>query len=243
MKSSIVVAVVAAFAGASAQSSMTSAPSVSYVYSYYDDCSTSSGQGIMTSSSSAVAGGPSTTYTTVYKEFCSTGLQDKTYTVTEPCSNSQPASAASREAGHVPEGFAVTTATCHVCGSMPVVATLTTPTTAASTTNAGAGPAPASAGETGASTPGAVGSSPASGGSSPQAGELYPVPGSSGSAAAPYDTTAVYASAPTGAPGSGSSGNSSAPITPFTGAGSGISICTSFMFGAMGLIGVLAFAL
>lgn len=258
MKSSIVVAVVAAVAGALAQSSssaMTTGPSISYVYSYYDDCSTTSGQGNVTDTitsthcsectgmASSSAGGSSTTYTTVYKEFCSTGLQDKTYTVTESCSSPHPASAASREAGYVPQGFAVTTATCHVCGPMPVVATLTTPTPVAPTANAGAGPAPAAAGETGASSPGAVGSSPAPGESSPQAGESYPVSGSSASAAAPYATTARYASALTGAPGFASPGNSSAPITPFTGTASGLSIYTSFMFGAMGLMGVLAFAL
>ncbi len=270
MKSSIVVAVVAAVAGASAQSSssaMTTGALVSYVYSYYDDCSTAtSGQETetetvtsthcsecteMASSSFVAAGGSFTTYTTVYKEFCSTGLQDKTYTVTESCSSPQPASAASREAGYVPQGFTVTTATCHVCGPMPVVATLTTSPLVAPTANAAAGPAPAPAGQTGASSPPASGSSPAgqaqpaSGESSPQAGESYPSSGSSASAAAPapYATTARYASAPTGAPGSGSSGNSSAPITPFTGAASGLSIRTSFMFGAMGLVGVLALAL
>jgi len=289
MKSSIVIAVAAAVVGASSQSnstSMTTDQSTSYVYSYYDDCSTvSSGPGTETntvtstycskcemdaSSSFVAAGGSFTTYTTVYQEFCPTGLQEKTYTVTESCSSPHPASTASREAGYMPQGFAVTTATCHVCGPMPVVATLTTPTPAASTANAGAGPAPAPAGQTGASSPPAGGSSPPNGGasspaaggsagqapsasteSSPQPAESSPSSGSAPAAApaagnaapAPYAATARYASVPTGAPGSGSSGNSSAPIAPFTGAALRLSICTSFMIGVMGLIGVLAFAL
>ena len=278
MKSAIATAVAFAAIRAAAQNSsasVTAAPSTSYVYEEYDACSTAETEletATVTStychvceeeasSSFIAAGGTYTTYTTTYSEFCSTGLQDKTYTVTESCSSPHPT--ASREASYVPQGFTVTTATCHVCGPTPVVATLTTPTPEAVTPSAGSGPVNAPATETGGSSPPTSGgspaaageSSPASGGSSagsPPAGEAAPASeesslaaapsagGAGGPAAAPYATPARYGSAPTGAPGSGSSGNSSAPITPFTGAASSLGIGMPFMGMIVGVVVVLA---
>ena len=315
--------------GSSSSAAITGGPSTSYVYSYYDDCVTESSAQTNTiiktacheceeaSSASAAsafrqAGGVMTTYTTVFSEFCPTGVAEKTYTVTESCSESvhgQP-----RPSDHVPQGFTVTTATCHVCGPNPVVATLTTPTPAPTA------PAPAPAGPTPAGDSPSVGSSPggtspggsappnsspqasspggsapqgsssspdtapADGGAAPQGSSSSPdtAPADGGAApqgsspqdslsspdtaaaaggAAPQgsspqdslsspDTAAAaggaapapyagapgrYVAAPTGGSGTTERGNSSAPLTPFTGTASSISTGLTLAFGFAGL--------
>ena len=281
MKLAFATAVVIAAAEVSAQgysspssSSVTAAPSTEYSYSYYDDCYTEpTGESTETdtivstycsvceesSSASAAsafsaAGGVITTYTTVYSQFCpsSSGFfEEKTYTVTESCSSSvhgQP-----RPSGYVPQGFTVTTTTCHVCGPKPVVATITTPVPSPTA------PAPAPAAPTGGSPSG--GSSPAApaggsapsgsspegsspGGSSPGGSSPEGSPGTAPSAEAspaPYATPESYAAAPTGAVGPAGYGNSSTPITPFTGSASSMSVGLAVM-GFAG-VGALAFLL
>ncbi|QIW96513.1 hypothetical protein AMS68_002031 [Peltaster fructicola] len=74
--------------------------------------------------SSAPTGAYTTIYQTTYLEFCPTGLQPKTYTVTESCSAGQ---STARPAGYVPQGFTTTVTECHVCGNTPITATLTIP--------------------------------------------------------------------------------------------------------------------
>ena len=250
----------------------TVGPSTSYVYSYYDDCSTEAG-GPSTETGTIVktycseceeasaasfesafraAGGVVTTYTTVYSQFCPTGLEEKTYTVTESCTEST--HGLPRPTGYVPQGFTVTTATCHVCGPKPVVATLTTPTPAptapaaapaeqtpsSNSPSGGSSPASPAGGSAPESEGAPAGGSPASpGGSSPEGSPASPGSAPAGGAAAPaapYGAPGRYAAAPTGAPASGSSGNSSAPITPFTGAASNISARMSFLWGFLGML-------
>lgn len=150
-----------------------SAQSLSTVFEYYDDCSTFTGA-MSTSTDSVVQtfcpectgtggvpatatrGGATTTYITVYPQLCPTGLVGKTYTITEPC----PTLGVPREASHLPQGFAVTTATCTACEGKPLV-TLTVPVMVVPT---------AAQGVPAAGTPAATaGSSPPAGGSSPNA--------------------------------------------------------------------------
>ncbi|KAL8955943.1 MAG: hypothetical protein Q9193_006375, partial [Seirophora villosa] len=156
------------FAAAAAVAVVAAAdPAPVVVYETYIDCSsTTSGMATMTNmmtetncphctgGSSPMPTGPTTVYTTAYKEFCSCSdiYTDKTYTVTESCSSP----GAPRPSDHVPQGFQVTTATCHVCAETPVVATLTTPAPKAPSAGPSeSAPAPAAAAPTGA------GSSPA----------------------------------------------------------------------------------
>lgn len=83
------------------------------------------------------------TITTTFPVFCSTGLSDQPYTVTETYvgMSSLPSFAASTP---IPYGFSVTTATCTMCGTAPLVATLTYPSggTPYATGLSGAGSSP-----------------------------------------------------------------------------------------------------
>ncbi|KAL8712220.1 MAG: hypothetical protein Q9225_006976 [Loekoesia sp. 1 TL-2023] len=239
-----VAAAAAAAVGVSAQSDITTY----YKTEYYTDCSnvtsglaTETGTVVETHcphcteggspGASPAASGPLTTYTTIFKEFCSTApdfFQEKTYTVTESCSSP----GAPRPSDHVPSGFVVTTATCHVCGENPMVATLTTPAPQAPSAAPGnSAPAPAPASPTGS------GSSPAA---PPSAGS--PLPGAkapaapaspAGAPASPAGAPASPAGAPaspgsdspgSGSPGSGSPGSgspgSSSPGSGSSGSGS-----------------------
>lgn len=174
MKSTIAMALVAKAIYASAQNPSTSSSAAepssppSTVTEYYDDCSTIS---TITDTSIYTYGGSNsekllTTYTTVYPDTCSTGLEEKTYTITEPCTNP----GEGRAASHLPYGFTETTVTCNVCGPTPVIATLTTPAPVPPVGAVGAGQTPVPA----PAAPTAGGSSPAGspagsypGGSSP----------------------------------------------------------------------------
>ncbi|KAL8646335.1 MAG: hypothetical protein Q9210_006198 [Variospora velana] len=151
--------------------------------------------------------GPTTVYTTVYKEFCGCSdiYTDKTYTVTEGCTSS----GAPRPSDYVPQGFHVTTATCHVCAETPVVATLTTPAPIApSGSPAKSASAPAAAVPTGA------GSSPATPGSgSPPAGGAVPASLAGGAAPASPAGGAAPAS-PTGGAAPASPAGGTAPVSP-----------------------------
>ncbi|KAI4097584.1 MAG: hypothetical protein LQ344_000317 [Seirophora lacunosa] len=180
-------------------------PAPVVVYETYIDCSsTTSGMATMTNmmtetncphctgGNPPMPTGPTTVYTTAYKEFCSCSdiYTDKTYTVTESCSSP----GAPRPSDHVPQGFQVTTATCHVCAETPVVATLTTPAPKAPSAGpADSAPAPAAAAPTGA------GSSPAAApgsGSPPPAGGAAPAGSRAGSS--PDSPASPGGSAPAG---------------------------------------------
>ncbi|KAI4158621.1 MAG: hypothetical protein LQ342_007273 [Letrouitia transgressa] len=178
-----------------------------YSVEYYNDCSTLT-SGVATVTGTAPAGGPPaggflTTYVTEYPETCSTGLQTKTYTVTEPCSNP----GAPRPSNYIPQAFTVTTVTCHVCGETPLVATLTTPVPIApSPAPGGSGPAAVSAGPTPASGPPSAGGAPAApppaGGtpaSPPAAGGAPANPPAAGGAPASPPAKGLPASGPAGA--------------------------------------------
>ncbi|KAL8813858.1 MAG: hypothetical protein Q9223_006881 [Gallowayella weberi] len=211
--------------------------------------------------------GPLTTYTTVYPETCSTGLQPKTYTVTEECSST----GAPRAPDYVPSAFVVTTVTCHVCGETPVVATLTTPAPVApSAAPAGSAPVPAPAAPTvGGSSPAAPPSSgamanppaapnaqspPPAGAapnaeSPPPAGPAANPPAAPNAASPPSPGTgpaagpaakAPYSPLATGASGAPISPYS--PITPFTGSASSL-VPASFILMIMAMFGALAIAL
>lgn len=233
--------------------STTAVPTSTY-YEYYDDCTTvSSGQANVTGTvvsthcshctESASVGtvptytGPLTTYTTAYKEFCSEGPEpftEKTYTVTEPCTNP----GAPHPSNYVPSAFTVTTATCHVCASTPVIGTITTPNpnpTGYAATGAGAPPPYSPAGTRSPSAPGTPGSvgTPGSAGS-PGAGSpgasspSSPGAGSPASYGSPGTPNGAGSEAPSGTESAGSygcsSGNcSSSGITPFKGAASTLS--------------------
>ncbi|MCJ1430102.1 hypothetical protein MMC29_008017, partial [Sticta canariensis] len=191
MKLPVVLIVVISAVGASADlyaeapPLITNAPKYSYSteYEYYDACTDTDYESTVTNTiiqtycpdceegqrGSYGKSGILTTYQTVYSQFCSTGLEEKTFTVTESCSSTnQP-----RPTGYVPQGFTVTTAICTVCGSTPVTAVLTTPVPAAPTPGAGGSPGPTPP----AGAPPAPGSPPSSGGSTPPAG-APPAPGS-----------------------------------------------------------------
>ncbi|KAL8984910.1 MAG: hypothetical protein Q9177_004577 [Variospora cf. flavescens] len=221
-------------------------PGTVIVYETFIDCSsTTSGMatttGMMTETDCPhctggkppMPTGPTTVYTTVYKEFCGCSdiYTDKTYTVTEECSSS----GAPRPSDYVPQGFHVTTATCHVCAETPVVATLTTPAPIApSASPAKSAPAPAAAVPTGAgsspATPGS-GSPPAGGatpafpaGDSPAGGS--PAGGSPAGGAAPASpagspagSSPDYPASPAGAPPAGAA--PSGGMSPASPAGAG----------------------
>lgn len=63
-------------------------------------------------------------YTTAYAQFCSTGLESKTYTITETC---DVAPCTTSQGTQIPPGFTVAVSTCQTCGSTPITATLTVP--------------------------------------------------------------------------------------------------------------------
>ncbi|KAL9045289.1 MAG: hypothetical protein Q9214_001646 [Letrouitia sp. 1 TL-2023] len=189
-----------------------------YSVEYYNDCSTIT-SGVATVTGTAPPGGPPaggflTTYVTEYPETCSTGLQTKTYTVTEPCSNP----GAPRPSDYIPQAFTVTTVTCHVCGETPLVATLTTPVPIASSpAPGGSGPAAVPAGPTPASGPPSAGGAPAA--PPPAGGAPANPPVAGGAPASPPAAGGVPASPPAkGAPASGPAGAGSSPGAPPAGA-------------------------
>ena len=203
MRSALLFAASAAITGAFA--AHITSESTYYVTETYIDCSTET-SGLATKTNTAVETycphctggaspgnaptpkGPVTTYTTVYSELCSTGIQPKTYTITEECSSA----GVPRPTDYVPAAFVVTTATCHVCAEAPVVATLTTPAPVAPSAAPAGSPPPAAP---------AVPAAPGSGGSPPAA-----APAGSASPAAP-DASTSGGSSPAAPPSAGSAGN------------------------------------
>ncbi|KAL8691229.1 MAG: hypothetical protein Q9218_003505, partial [Villophora microphyllina] len=168
---------------------------------------------------------------------CKETYTPKTYTITEPCTQTGSA----LPSDHMPSGFVVTTATCHVCAETPVIATFTTPApqspaatpapAQASPTGSGFPPASAAPTAPGASSPPSSNSAPAAAPASPGSGsDSAPVSpaGSSSPGAAPAAGPAAKAPVYPGSP--ASSGSAQAPVAgnssilPFTG---GASICDS----------------
>ncbi|KAL8851142.1 MAG: hypothetical protein Q9221_003945 [Calogaya cf. arnoldii] len=165
------------------------------VSTYCPHCTEGASPGGASPGSAPTPKGPLTTYTTVYSEICSTGLQPKTYTVTEECSSL----GAPRPSNYVPAAFVVTTATCHVCAETPVVATLTTPAPMApSAAPAGSAPSPAPA------VPTNGGSSPAA--PSPNSPAAPPSPDSPAAPPSPNSPANAPANAPANPP--------AAPVAP-----------------------------
>ena len=180
MKQTFVAATLLAV-GATAQNS-TSTRTV-----YYNTCTTSGG--IVTATDiktycppceaagmTTFAGGSLTTYVTQYSQVCPTGLEEATYTVTEPC----PSTGLARGSGYIPQGFTVSTVPCSVCEAGQSQYAQTTP-----------GPALASALATPAAAP-AVPTSPA------EAGSAAP-PAAAAPAAAPVAPGTPPANAPNSA--------------------------------------------
>lgn len=142
-------------------------------------------------------GGSLTTYVTRYSQVCptGTGLEEATYTVTEPC----PSTGLARGPSHIPQGFTVTTVPCSVCEAGKSQYAQTTP-----------GPALASA----LAAPAAVPAVPTSGA---EAGKAAP-PSAAAPAAAPGAAGSPGAA---GAPGAaGSPGAAGAPAPAAAGAAS-----------------------
>ena len=177
---------------------------------YYNTCTTSGG--IVTATDietycppceaagmTTFAGGSLTTYVTQYSQVCPTGLEEATYTVTEP----YPSTGLARGSGYIPQGFTVSTVPCSVCKAGQSQYAQTTP-----------GPALASALATPAAAP-AVPTSPAGSGSAAPPAAAPVAPGTP-PASAPNSAAAPGAAAPAengaAAPaGSGAGSPASAP--------------------------------
>jgi len=245
MKSLVTTVVGLAAIGVSAQST-TSASTIphstatvttvepSYTTIYYDDCTsapppvpssvtpitvtdttTKTYCPLCTESSASRAAQYTTTYETAYSVFCSTGFAASTYTVTAPCSETGVAYPST----YVPPGFTVTSTVCTSCGTAPITATLTIPTSCASTSVA---PTPAAAMSTPAAAPG---SNPA------------PAPAPQ---PAHYETNATSSLS---SPPEVSAMPSTSPVMPYEGGAMTMSMSLEMFLGVMGLVGAFAFAL
>ena len=188
-------------------------------------------------------GGALTTYVTAFKQVCPTGVEEATYTVTEPC----PSTGLPRGPSHIPQGFVETTVPCSVCeeGTSeyaqitpgPALASaLASPAAApAVPTPAAAPPAPAAPAAPGAAPAGAPAApgaaSPANAENAAAAPAAPAAPGAPGAASPAENGAAAPAGSPAGAPApyplpsqagqaagaSGAPAPNSNSTTPFTG--------------------------
>ena len=221
MKANLIVTAAMAASGVSAQSmTMTVDPtlsgpaptsSTSNHTEYYNTCTTST-EAIETAtttetycpiceamSMSTYPGGSLTTYATVYKAQCPTGIEDKTYTITEPCPS------AGLEDDHTPQGYVVTTVPCGCKENTPVA--ITTP-----------GPAYIAAAKTlPAAAPAAPTPESAPAGTSAVAPAAAPAAPAAAPAAAPVGAPAEAAAAPA-APGAPAEAPAEAPAAAPAGA-------------------------
>ena len=265
---------------ASAVAAVVAQSSTSTVTEYYDDCTetpsgteaplagTPTGYSTVTATDtitfcpicadigmSTFPGGSYTTYKTVLQASCPTGgLEDHTYTITEPC----PSSGLDREAStYMPQGFTTTTVPCGCAENTPVA--ITTPGPAYMSAAAKA-PAAAPAEATAAPGGSSPAEAPATGGSAPVAGEAPAVGGSSpGTGSSPAGAPAPGAAAPAGgsppypAPaaegkvaspsGSAVPASNASAITPFTGIASQLTSVYSVIATLVMMITAFAFAL
>ncbi|KAK4692033.1 hypothetical protein P7C71_g5093, partial [Lecanoromycetidae sp. Uapishka_2] len=287
MRATDIVLAAAAVASAAAQSTST-------YFEYYDSCTepsgtatgpptgTPTGYPTVTNTDTITycpvceaagmktfAGGSYTTYTTSYLAQCPTGLEDKTYTVTEPC----PSSGLDRQASdYIPQGYITTTVPCGCEENTPVAITTpgpalkaaaaTAPAAAPAVPTAAPAAAPAEAPASGGSPP-APAEAPASGGSPPAPAEA---PASGGSSPAPAEAPASGGSSPAspgeapavGAPpfpspaaegkvaspsGSAAPASNASGITPFTGVASQMTSVYSVIATLIMMVTAFAFAL
>ena len=132
--------------GATAQNYSTST-----MTQYYNTCSLTAA-GIVTATDvmtycppceaagmSSFPGGSLTTYMTAFSRVCPTGLEEATYTVTEPC----PSTGLARDSSYMPQGFTVSTVPCSVCGAGKSQYAQTTPGPALASALAAPAAAPA----------------------------------------------------------------------------------------------------
>ena len=290
MKANLIATAAMAASAVSAQSmTMTADPtliapdptsSTSTYTEYYNTCTTST-EGIETAtttetycpiceamSMSTYPGGSLTTYTTVYKAQCPTGIEDKTYTITEPCPS------AGFEDDHTPQGYVVTTVPCGCKENTPVAITTPGPAyvAAAKTLPAAAPAAPSpksapagapAAAPAAAPTAPAVAPAAAPAGAPAEAAAAPAAPGAPAEApaeapvaapvGAPAEAPAAGAAPPypvSGAPvniaaaATGTGASNATNIKPFTGSAATTSAFPmSFVFGLVGLIAPFAFAL
>ena len=216
MKQTFVAATMLAV-GATAQNS-TSTRTV-----YYNTCTTSGG--IVTATDietycppcqaagmTTFPGGSLTTYVTQYSQVCPTGLEEATYTVTEPC----PSTGLARGPGYIPQGFTVSTVPCSVCeaGKSQYAQTTPGPALASALAAPAAAPAnPTSAAEAGSAAPPAA-AAPAAAPGAPGAPGAAPAnaPNSAAApgAAAPAENGAA-AGSPANAPNAAAAPGAAAP--------------------------------
>ncbi|KAK3178250.1 hypothetical protein OEA41_000383 [Lepraria neglecta] len=233
MKANLIATAAMATSAVSAQSmTMTADPtliapdptsSTSTYTEYYNTCTTST-EGIETAtttetycpiceamSMSTYPGGSLTTYTTVYKAQCPTGIEDKTYTITEPCPS------AGFEDDHTPQGYAVTTVPCGCKENTPVAITTPGPAYVAAVKTlpaaAPAAPTPKSApaGAPAAASAAAPAAAPA--GAPAEAAAAPAAPGAPAEAPAEAPVAAP-AGAPAGAPAEAAAAAPAAPGAP-----------------------------
>ena len=182
---------------------------------YYNTCSITAG-GIVTATDiqtycppceaagmTTFPGGSLTTYTTIYSQVCPTGLEEATYTVTEPC----PSTGLARGSSYIPQGFTVTTVPCSVCeagkSSYPqttpgpaLASALAAPPAAPAIPTSGAGAGKAA--PPSVSTPAAASGAPGAGAPSAPAAAGAASPANAENAAAAPVAAAPAASAETG---------------------------------------------
>lgn len=207
-------------------------------------------------------GGALTTYTTVYKAECSTGIEDKTYTITEPCPS------AGFENDHTPQGFVVTTAPCGCPENTPVAITTPGPAYVAAAKNApaaapaaptpGSAPAGAPPAAPAAGAPAGAPAGPAAGpaGAPAQAAPAQEAPAAAAPAAGPAGSPVqAPAAAPPPYPVAGAPVVNAAAATrtgvsnttnvkPFTGSATTTSASPmSFVFGLISLVAPFIFSL
>ena len=138
-------------------------------------------------------GGALTTYVTAFKQVCPTGVEDATYTVTEPC----PSTGLPRGSSHIPQGFVVSTVPCSVCEEGTSEFAQITPGPALA--SALASPAAAPAVPTPAAAPAAA-PAPAAPGAAPPAAPGAASPANAENAAAAPPAPGAPGAAPAGSP-------------------------------------------
>ncbi len=142
-------------------------------------------------------GGSLTTYTTTYSQVCPTGLEEATYTVTEPC----PSTGLARGPSYVPQGFTVKTVPCSVCeaGKSQYAQTTPGPALASALAAPAAAPAvPTSGAAAGTAAPPSAGAPAAAPGA--PAAPAAPAPAPAGAASPANAENAAAAPAPAGSP-------------------------------------------